>query len=243
MQVKEIYTQEEFDALPSSFSDYTIIKIKGNAKIIVNKALCNASVEAWGDSSVRAYDNASVEARGDSSVRAYDNSSVEARGNSSVEAWGNAIIRIYNQIKKIALHQYAVCVLVGVEMKAKYKSTTATLIKNPIATYSKEDFLGIYRDNVRSDGSVELFKSVQEDGTDFYSGEIKYEGTVKPKKWDPDPERQCGDGLHLSPTPGLALSYNKGKIKKCLVKIYDFVVYPKDITKVRCRKVRVVGDA
>ena len=85
-----------------------------------------------------------------------------------------------------------------------------------------------------------LYKSVQKNGTDFYTGKIHYSGIVQCPDWDNNKERQCGGGFHLSPTPELAQSYNIGKIKKCLVKQKDIVVYPWDITKVRCREVEVI---
>ena len=87
-----------------------------------------------------------------------------------------------------------------------------------------------------------MYKSTREDDTDFWSGKIKYKGMVKCPVWDNDKNRECGDGLHLSPTPMLAKSFNNGKIKKCLVKKKDFVVYPKNISKVRCKEVEVLED-
>lgn len=60
--------------------------------------------------------------------------------------------------------------------------------------------------------------------------------------WDEDPARQCGGGLHLSPSPSLALSYNTGKVLECEVDPDDVVIYGADITKVRCRKVTVIGE-
>ena len=44
-------------------------------------------------------------------------------------------------------------------------------------------------------------------------------------------------------TPEDALRYNKGKIIKCKVNIKDIVVYPYDISKARCRKVKVLKGA
>jgi hypothetical protein len=119
------------------------------------------------------------------------------------------------------------------------KQKTVTVIKNKIATYTQKDFLDIYPADKK--GDVVLYKSVQEDNTDFHTGKIKYEGTVKCPDWDGNKERQCGGGLHLSPLPGLALSYNQGRLLKCKVNKKDFVVYKHDITKVRCKKVTVIG--
>jgi hypothetical protein len=186
----------------------------------------NSSVEAW--------ENSSVEARG--------NSSVVAWGNSSVVAWGNSVIRLFNQIKRLVLKKFSVAISIGFKASVEFKAETAQLIEQPAATYDKEEFLDIYKKNIQPDGRILLYKATQKDGTDHYTGKIKYEGVVHPAKWDPDPERQCGDGLHLSPTPQLVKSYHNGKIKKCLVKIEDFLVYARDITKVRCREVEVIQE-
>lgn len=92
-------------------------------------------------------------------------------------------------------------------------------------------------------GEVTLYKSVNpETGNDFQTGTIKYEGIVKCPDWNGDPKLQCGNGLHLSPSPNLALSYHKGKLLECKVHKNDFVVFTGDITKVRCKKVKVVGE-
>jgi hypothetical protein len=190
---------------------------------------------------VEARENSSVEARENSSVEARENSSVEARGNSSVEAWGNAVVRVFSAFK-IALKKFSVGICIGCKANLEFKAETATLIEVPEAKYDKEEFLDIYKDNLQPDGRMLLYKSTQENGTDHYTGKIKYEGVTRPEKWDPDENRQCGDGLHLSPTPQLAKSYNNGTIKKCLVRPDDFVVYPHDISKVRCREVEVIKE-
>ena len=46
----------------------------------------------------------------------------------------------------------------------------------------------------------------------------------------------------MSPSPSLALSYNEGLVLKCEVMPEDFVVYGKDIKKVRCKRVTVLGE-
>jgi hypothetical protein len=88
-----------------------------------------------------------------------------------------------------------------------------------------------------------LYKSVNpENHCDFYTGKIKYQGVVECPDFDQNSDRQCGGGLHLSPLPEMALKYNEGKVLKCEVDINDIVVFPTDITKVRCRKVKVLGE-
>jgi hypothetical protein len=89
-----------------------------------------------------------------------------------------------------------------------------------------------------------LFKSVNPATLcDFQTGKIKYEGVVTCPDWDKDPNRECGGGLHLSPTPQMALSYHTGTVLRCAVKASDFVLYqPGDFTKVRCERVTVLGE-
>ena len=83
-----------------------------------------------------------------------------------------------------------------------------------------------------------------ENEMDFYSGKIEYRDGTTPEApdWRPDKSIQCGNGLHLSPRPEMALRYNQGKLKLCRVKKSDFVIYQGDTTKVRCKKVEVIGD-
>jgi len=123
------------------------------------------------------------------------------------------------------------------------KDQTATLINAPRVLYDKESFLGIYKQNIQDDGRILLYKAVKDNNTDFCSGSISYIGIVECPDWDPNPDRECGGGLHLSPTPELANSFNRGKILSCLVSPDDFIVYPRSIDKVRCRKVEVLDES
>ena len=77
---------------------------------------------------------------------------------------------------------------------------------------------------------------------DFWSNTIKYENTVVCPDWNSDNNIECGNGLHLSPSPSLALGYNEGLVLECEVDLDDMVVYKYDISKVRCRKVKVLGE-
>jgi len=154
-------------------------------------------------------------------------------------AWGNSSVKVFSQIELI-LKQSAVAICIDAKPKLIECDESAQIIYQKKVLYDKESFLGIYKHQLVDDKHITLFKSTQADGTDRYSGKIKYMGVVECPDWDPDPNRQCGGGLHLSPSESLALSYTSGKIKKCKVYVDDFVVYPHDITKVRCRKVEVV---
>jgi len=103
--------------------------------------------------------------------------------------------------------------------------------------YTKNDLLAIAEHN---NDKIVLYKSVNPDTfCDFYTGKIKYEigKEVECPDWDSNEIFQCGNGLHLSIFPFTAQIYNEGTILRCLVDPDDVVVFPDDITKVRCRKV------
>ena len=103
MAVIIVKTQEELDALPAKFEEYTRIEIHGGTqcnRIIVRALRENSSVVARGNSSVEAWGNSSVEAR--------ENSSVVARGNSSVEAWGNSSVELFIAAYCIVLSSRAI---------------------------------------------------------------------------------------------------------------------------------------
>jgi hypothetical protein len=270
MKTITIKTQAEWDALPDSFEEYTEVHIKsgtsfwlsvnwkiGNAHVV---ARGSSHVEARGRSHVEAWGRSHVVARGSSHVVAWGSSHVEARGRSHVEAWGsshveawershveaamNASLKIQNSlviIEKITQQAIAICLE---QCTVKEKDDTAQVIVCPRVLYDINSFTNIYKDNLTGKGKMVLYKSVYPTNLcDFYTGEIKYEGTVTCPDFDPNPERECGGGLHLSPTPELALSYNQGKVLKCEVALKDIVVYGRNIDKVRCRKVKVIGEA
>ena len=174
------------------------------------------------------YDNATIQS-------VYDNATIKY-------VYGNATIKIYSpDVTILNAVMYAVIIMIGCVCKLKKKTKTVSVIKNKIAEYTKKDFTDIY--GTDKDGNLTLYKSVNpQNDSDFHTGKIKYQGTVICPDWDNDKNRQCGGGLHLSPLPHLALSYNQGKLLECKVNKKDFVVYPRDISKVRCKKVTVIGE-
>ena len=79
MKTIVVRTQKELDALPDSFTEYTVIEIRSTTeRVYINKA--------WENSRVVARGNSSVVARGNSRIVAWDNSRVVARENSRIVA-------------------------------------------------------------------------------------------------------------------------------------------------------------
>ena len=155
---------------------------------------------------------------------------------------GNALLQIYTDYIFPKVNKNAIIIANDCKVKIIKKAKTVQIIKNTRAVYDEEDFVAEYANQV--DGqSIILYKSVNpETLCDFYTGKIKYEGVVTCPDWNPDKNIQCGNGLHLSPTPEMALNYNNGKVLKCKVALKDIVVYATDISKVRCHKVTVIGE-
>jgi len=95
------------------------------------------------------------------------------------------------------------------------------------------------------DKSIILYKIVNNDYCDFYTGTIKYEVGKETicHDWSNE-DKECGNGLHLSPIPEFAMEYHQGKILKCKVRLEDIKVYSKCnfANKVRCKKVFVMEE-
>ena len=219
MKTIEITNQKEWDALPDSFKEETEIIITGEIYEITHKE--NALFYIVEKAKIQGV---------------WGNATVQRVG-------GNATVKIFSSsatIKK-ALQE---CVIIYQDCTPNLPKNVPNLIRTKGAVHTIESFAEFYEDLVKGT-KMTLYKSVNpETECDFYTGRIHYKdgATVRPEHFDPSNDRECGDGLHLSPTPEMALSYNKGKVKVCKVAIKDIVVYSENITKVRCAKVKVIGD-
>jgi len=204
----------------------------------------SSHVEAWGSSHVEAWGSSHVVARESSHVVARESSHVEARGSSHVSGLESAVIAVWALAVVIEKLKHAAVLILedGVKSRLPKRDKGTTVIRRNKFLHTVKTFSEICEAG-DSKGTVTLYKSVnKETGCDFQTGKIKYEGTVVCPDWNPDPNKECGGGLHLSPTPGAALYYHsQGKLLKCEVKLKDIVVYAPCVTKVRCREVKVLG--
>ena len=197
----EVHSQAQFDACVKA----------GNIAIVIG---CH--VVAWG--------NSSVEARESSSVVAWGNSSVVAWENSSVVAWGNVFIRLFGALKinasahvVIMLHGKAKQIIGGKRIKANKPKTP-------------QEWCSHHGVSVK-DGIATLFKAVDEDYSTSKARKVNVfykpgEVPIAPD-WDGG-KAECGGGLHFSPTPYLALSFNYDakKFVACPVELKDISVHP-----------------
>ena len=155
-------------------------------------------VEAWGSATVRAGDratveawgSATVEAGGSATVRAGGSATVGAWGSATVEAWGSATVRA-NPYVAIYLHSAQATVSGGVLIDLTKLDETNTA-----------DWLAYNGMKPNDDGSLILYKAVNDALESEYSrGQFAYSigSTVTPARWDANSE--CGNGIHLCPTP------------------------------------------
>jgi len=209
-----IKNQKELDALPDSFNQYQEIYINSdpNSWLKITKTPQNAKIILRGSSHA------------------------VLRGNSSAKALDKSVT-----IDKLLEQATLICI--DKKCNIQKKERTATIIISPKVFYNIKSFCDIYGKNLISKKEIILYKTVRpENHRDFYTNSIEYKGEVVCPDFKDDPKIQCGYGLHLSPTPELALTYNKGTVLKCVVNIKDIVVFGTDITKVRCQKVKVIGE-
>ncbi len=242
-----------------------VIELSGSASIksvsgsaSIQSVYDSASIQSVYDSaSIQSvYDSASIKyVSGSASIKSvsgsasiqsvYDSASIKSvYGSASIQSvYGNAVIQILSiDVQIFKIRQQTTVILRDCEINLDV-SEDVVIVRRQTATHTVESFCDIYSENIQPDGRIKLYKGVNTDDTDFWTGRIKYEGVVTCPDWDPDPERQCGGGLHLSPSLETLHLYTKGeKVKECLVKLEDIMVFPKDITKVRCRAVEVLPE-
>jgi hypothetical protein len=211
MEWVEVTNQKELDAAVKA--GHGVI-VKGSATV---RACDSATVEAWGSATVRACDSATVRAWGSATVRAWgsatvracDSATVEAWGSATVEAWGSATVeacdsatvRAYDSATvrcsgpSVAVHRHSRKATIegGTVLDALPPSTVeAWLERNGLAA---------------ADGVVVLFKAVR-DGWRSKNGGVYVPGTVPvAEDWDGG-RAECGGGLHFSPRPWMALSFD-----------------------------------
>jgi hypothetical protein len=233
METLEIHNQAEYEA---NINFEGIFVIRNPTEVITLRGFSSAelwgssSSELWGSSRAELRESSSAELRGSSSAVLRESSRAELRGSSSAELWGSSSADALDNAT-ILTH--------GDNPVRCFGNATSKPWIEPVYDRSILDVLPAHDSD-----SLVLYKSVNpETFCDFYSGKIKYVvgEEVEAPDWDPDPDRQCGGGLHLCFSALGTLAYNRGTILKCLAAPEDVVVYKGDVSKVRCRKVHVVG--
>jgi hypothetical protein len=258
MNTKEIKSQKEYEE-NKNFDG--ILIIKNAIECIILRE--NSRAELWGNSTAVLWENSRAVLRENSRAVLWGNSTAVLREKSTAVLWENSRAVLWEN-SRAELREKSRAVLWGNSTAVLRENSradgmdNASILKynnNKIKLYGNasakdyiqpvydRDILNILPD--KQDKKIILYKCVDPaDNKDFYSHTIKYEigkETICPD-FDNDPERECGGGLHLCFTALETISFNKGKILKCLVNKRDIVIYKYNIQKVRCRKVLPIAE-
>ena len=210
MNIIEIKTQEDFDKLPSTFSEFTEIRITGKY-IAVNRVVGSSTVTAYGSSTVTAYDSSTVTAYGSSTVTAYDSSTVRAYGSSTVRAYDSSTVRAYGSScihnhslsAILELFGFSVAILLCKAKKITRRNKTVTVV-----TPKKKTGVNLWLEDhgiAANTKYVTLYKRVSKDfkTQENTANETLWTlgATLIHPAWDPKKE-ECGGGkYHACPEP------------------------------------------
>ena len=229
MSCIDVRTQNELDeALKRGDRPHCV----GDALFVARES---AHVEAWGSAHVEAWGSAHVVARGSAHVVARESAHVVAWESAHVEAWGSAHVVAWESAHVVARESAQLQIYDRVQVKAS--KHVAISRHSPLAKVEGEYVLDIppittaelwcdfYGVEVKEDMAL-LFKAV---GDDFKSPHgFPYLPGSAPSAGDWDGGRkECGGGLHFSPSPRHAREFNDAATKyvRCPVALSDIVVH------------------
>ena len=159
--------------------------------------------------------SSSVVARGSSRVVARESSRVVARESSRVEAWGSS--RVVAS-KFVAIHRH--------NKAATVKGGVLIDVPDP-SSLSPTEWCDYYGVKVVRDTAY-VFKAVDDDLSTPRARQrgIFYTPGTNPTCDDFNERPECGGGLHASPSPSMALDYNREATRFvcCPVKLTEIVV-------------------
>ena len=209
MKEVKVKTQAELDAVIKA-GDLAIC-VEGSFSITDN-----ATVEAWGNATVRAWGNATVRAGGNATVRAGDNA--------TVRAVANVFIRLFSALKITA----SASVIVMRYDDGKCKVNGGKIIETGKPKTPAQWCIHHGIEIKKGQRTVLLYKALN---INFKANHNDFDytpGTTPiATDWD-DGHAECGGGLHFSPTPFQALSFNPEakRFVACPVDLKDIVVHP-----------------
>ena len=228
MSTRIVKSQAEFDQAMAD--GVTVIDIRSERGVwIYISDTGSASVRASGSASVRASGSASVSASDSASVRAFGSASVRASGSASVSAFGSASVSATPHVA-VHLHSKRVTHTGGVII-----DITDLDLYDP-ATWA--DHTGAELDGT----TLTLYKAVTDYLKSDYGTTYPIGKTVTEAKYRDDNE--CGNGLHLCPTPGQALDYftSATRFLACAVNIKDVSPIIGGTAKCKVRKLKVLHE-
>ena len=215
-----VTTQSELDVIPSDFEG--LIVIKGGSlydPIKHSKARESAHVEAWESAHVKAWGSAHVEARESAHVEAWESAHVEAWESAHVKAWESAHVEAWGSahveaskwttVRKMLRHSGII-------------EGGIVVLEPEISTV--EDWCAYHGVTVK-DGVAIVYKAVRDDYRSYHGFLYPLGGAPECPDWDGG-AAECGGGLHFSPSPGTALSFDASATRflACPVALADMRV-------------------
>ena len=225
-------------------SGSAMVHASGSATV---HAYDSATVHAYDSATVHAYDSATVRASGSATVHAYDSATVHAFGSATVHAFGSAMVRAFGSATVHAFGSATVHAsgsatvhasdLVAVQDHGP-KTKVAGGVVIPIRTpETMTDWCSYYGVTVAR-GWATVYKAVQNDLTSVYGFAYPIGTEVACTDWSDT--KACGQGLHFSPRPWMALKYADGpRFLAVKVKVAECVVLDDKIKAPRCK---VIGE-
>ena len=244
MSIRIVTTQTELDAALAEHADHIEIRSPADVWLSITdtdsshvEARGSSHVEAWGSSHVVAWGSSHVEAGDSSHVEARDSSHVVARDSSHVEAWGSSHVEARDSShveagRHVAIHRHSThsTVTGGVVI-----DLTDVNLSNPIK-WAEHHGARI------EDDRVTVYKAVRDDLTSTHGFEYPIGTEVTCSDWRDT--AKCGNGLHFSPSPTEAKSYDREATRflECTVALADMRPIPDGVAKIKAPSCRVVRE-
>ena len=161
----------------------------------------------------------------------------------------NVIVRIVGSNARILeARQQVVLVYQNCTGGPKKYDDSVIINRTQEAQFDLQTFIRVYG-VCQQNEKIFLYKFVQQDYTDFFTGKVKYKvgATIECPDWNTDINKECGGGLHLSPSIEFCKQFNdhpNGRTLKCEVATDDILVHPNPRYpfKVRCKRVKVLEE-
>lgn len=195
MRCVHVRSQAEYDATPNAASACVHVAA-GTVHVTDGKvaALGESTVVASGNAVVRAYGNAVVQASGEATVTAYG-ATVHASEMATVRAYDSATV---TASPCVAVYRHSPDVTI----------TGGTVIEVPDLHGGDPAAWCAFHGLTVEDGHVVLYKGVGADLRSDWGFHYPIGETVTAPDWEPTVE--CGNGLHLGPSPRHTLNYVSG---------------------------------
>ena len=233
-----VNTQSDWDKLPSVFKEWSRVEVIGALQKIKSSP-----------------DNCEVIISGSAKIGYVSDSAKigSVSGSAKIDCvYGSAKIDYVSGKSIVEIHSanvsidivglFAIVILWGVKATIGKVAKSATVLAKKLVPVTNKM---LCESLLKRKNLIIFYKSVNPDTLcDFYTGRIKYElgKEITCPDWDSSTNRECGGGLHVSPTPHDALKYNQGKILCVGVALNDFVIFQGNLSKVRAKKVFVFGE-